>query len=502
MQFQNNHTNDQTCEIQCNPLQEAVFGIQHTENIKVAKLNGTSMSELLTKAPFKARVDAALELLTKEKSGKPSCSTLTGPARVEDIGDMNSDEDDTLSLGSAPKALPDPDGQFKKWVQYANALVDRFVRLALDPGSAGGVTEVIRQSPIGGLEGKARESYVGVVYEVAKAGEASARPHLRIANYRDEHALRMIKGSLAAAGGSTEMPPRHLFMIMDGKMHSHPDKILKHFTGTDGKALAKVRKQLYLQTSEESERATKQRMSGVGSLGTVEHLVLVSKATVDLPVKPHIKVPGTTSSDFLGPFARPPVADLWRVKQCEKTTLYGNAITLVSGRVEGDPGADEDPGPRPNTLVPFSWHTVPTEVYEELIHSFGLVGIWHLTACDPVLPLACIKNKKTYLGFGYTDAHVTALREEIVNRVFQAMQDVADPLYEKDLAELVQAVGGEDTTHPTTAQEKPVPKKDTKTGSKEKCKTVPKGKATHTSLLERLQQLDDGDDEEGDDIGA
>ena len=47
-----------------------------------------------------------------------------------------------------------------------------------------------------------------------------------------------------------------------------------------------------------------------------------------------------------------------------------------------------------------------------------------------------------------------------------------------------------------------MPKKDTKTGSKEKCKTVPKGKATHTSLLERLQQLDDGDDEEGDDIGA
>ena len=151
----------------------------------------------------------------------------------------------------------------------------------------------------------------------------------------------------------------------------------------------------------------------------------------------------------------------------------------------GDAGADTDPGPGAAEFVPFTWHGLPPAAYEEFIHSYNLAVVWHLTAADPVFPMVCLRMKVPYFGIGFEQSHIEALRDELVNLVFVAMQDPLDPLYEHELAVLL---GVEDAAGPETTKAKAKPKGKAKAASESKAGEGNK------SLLAKLKQLDDNED--------
>ena len=88
----------------------------------------------------------------------------------------------------------------------------------------------MRSYAVGSCRGTPGKEYVGVVYEAGKAGAATAREHLRICNFRDEHLIRTTKGSLEAAGDADGLTSGHLYIMLDGKVHGNAEKLMKGFT--------------------------------------------------------------------------------------------------------------------------------------------------------------------------------------------------------------------------------------------------------------------------------
>ena len=100
----------------------------------------------------------------------------------------------------------------------------------------------------------------------------------------------------------------------------------KAFTDGEGKTMPKHSRQIYALTTEESERDTKQRLHGIATLSTVEHIALVSKETLSMPAKKRKHCTGTNANDMLGPFDRPKQDELWKVPHAKKPKLYGAAF--------------------------------------------------------------------------------------------------------------------------------------------------------------------------------
>lgn len=80
------------------------------------------------------------------------------------------------------------------------------------PGTVDGVRDILKSALAGRCSGTCggQGPYVGVVYSCSRAGAASARAHLRIASYREQHCQRMIKGAMQAGGVASEIPGHDL----------------------------------------------------------------------------------------------------------------------------------------------------------------------------------------------------------------------------------------------------------------------------------------------------
>ena len=345
------------------PVQELVFDNKYDEVIKQAKNGGHSMEEALTRSPVKEKMDEFVAALEAEGDGRPAPDMEKKGIDVEDI-DLSDEEDGGMMLpGISAKKMDDKEGVLAQWVTYAKNLVDRYVNLHGDPGSVSGVAQLLRADPLS-QKVTGKQEYVLVLYDVTRAGEASSRPRLRPPPLRDEHLKRCIKGALEglqpAQNVLPQIPEKAAFFFIDRNLGS-AGNASKAFVDDGGKVIPKVKTQLYVLTTEQSERQVKARVKGIATLSTMLSMNVFSQKTLEVVAKDHLHVPGSTASDCLGPFERTPPESLWKVKHASKSDLLGKALIAVGGTVDGDPGPEVDPGPKPSSMVPFCWHGLPTE---------------------------------------------------------------------------------------------------------------------------------------------
>ena len=137
-------------------------------------------------------------------------------------------------------------------------------------------------------------------------------------------------------GDGDSVPSGHLYILMDGKVHSYTEKMSKPFTDTKGNMLSRSKKQIYAITTEHSERSTRALVRGIGAIPTVEFITLVSRDNIVLPTKDRLHSAGTNSSDMIGPFTKPLPSAGWQVRHKSKVRMYGSAMVDPSGKVEGD----------------------------------------------------------------------------------------------------------------------------------------------------------------------
>ena len=308
---------------------------------------------------------------------------------------------------------------------------------------------------------------------------------------------------MAGPSGDVEIPSKYMFFMADGKVHGNEGRLIKSFSGADGKALQKNKKTLYVLTSEDSERDLKGKVAGIGTLGTIEFLHMVTKDVVDLPQKKRMNSPGSNASDTLGPYDRPKKDNVWHVEHQAKKIMWGSAWSEVGGRVEGDVSSNRETAPKATDVYPMTWHGMPTEYYEDLFQSYGLMGMIHFTGADPILPLTCVRLKTSCLTFVPTQELKVALETETIARIFQLMQDPKDVLFEPALLELMKPAEAKPPATSSTKKDKDKASTETvsknddegETGDKAK-KTVGKVGKKAQDLLNKLQSLDDGEEED------
>ena len=458
-------------------------------------------------------MDEFVAALEAEGDGRPAPDMEKKGIDVEDI-DLSDEEDGGMMLpGISAKKMDDKEGVLAQWVTYAKNLVDRYVNLHGDPGSVSGVAQLLRADPLS-QKVTGKQEYVLVLCDVTRAGEASSRPHLRPPPLRDEHLKRCIKGALEglqpAQNVLPQIPEKAAFFFIDRNLGS-AGNASKAFVDDGGKVIPKVKTQLYVLTTEQSERQVKARVKGIATLSTMLSMNVFSQKTLEVVAKDHLHVPGSTASDCLGPFERTPPESLWKVKHASKSDLLGKALIAVGGTVDGDPGPEVDPGPKPSSMVPFCWHGLPTEFYEELHHSFSGAGWVDLTASDPVLPMTAIRLRKSYFGLCHTPEHKELLEKQLANQVFRAMQHPSDPLFEQGLRDAlpesmrISAAPKAKAKANTNAKDKKEQDAEAKENQKDKEKDNEKGKDANNkpkdnkkeasseqkqNLLDKLRSLD------------
>ena len=234
-------------------FQDCAFKTDYDQSIKAALTRGSIMTSLLTSGPIGDLLENIMADKEDEECGKP---TDDEPGKhgnelsITDIPD-NIDGDDTMGESGANEGattpgnpIQDPEGKLTKWKLFASNMYQRFVKLIADPGDADALATMIKYSVICKCEVSANRAHVVVIYDAALAGEASARPHLRIVPFRDQHYTRSIRAALSAASGPelTSIADGWLYITFDGHVHGNEGKILKAFSNNDNKQLPKKKK--------------------------------------------------------------------------------------------------------------------------------------------------------------------------------------------------------------------------------------------------------------------
>ena len=76
---------------------------------------------------------------------------------------------------------------------------------------------------------------------------------------------------------------------------------------------------------------------------------------------------------------------------------------------------------------------MPKTVCEDIMHAHDIQAVIDLTAADGVWAMACMRQRKPYVGVVLNERHGSPLTTWLELAVLRAMQDPHDPLYEPSL---------------------------------------------------------------------
>ena len=86
----------------------------------------------------------------------------------------------------------DAGGEVAKWADYARQKIRRAVKLVAHPNSIEGVRRAYEESAVAHVKPK-NDKYITIIYDCKLSGSASARSHIRIVPFRENHCKVSIK---------------------------------------------------------------------------------------------------------------------------------------------------------------------------------------------------------------------------------------------------------------------------------------------------------------------
>ena len=279
-------------------------------------------------------------------------------------------------------------------------------------------------------------------------------------------------------------------------------RFLSAFASADGKRRVKsvnVEK-ITLMFDEESLKKRVLRVKGMQR--QTEVMLMCTRNFLSFAEKERKHFRGSNKGDALGPVSVPDWAKAWALSFGTKKVLYGPNRVAVGGKSdEGvddeDEEAEEDfaedaadrdlipPALQQTTarktrddesIEPVFYQSMfsPT-FYAELIHSYNLKLIIHLTAGDGNCADACMEAKIGYVGVVFSDEHLNCLTEHLTKLVHDKLGDTASTLFQPSFASGSgsQTSNGTDDKLSSAPMPKPMPKpkpgkKKQKKGKKER----------------------------------
>ena len=183
-------------------------------------------------------------------------------------------------------------------------------------------------------------------------------------------------------------------------------------------------------------------------------LHLTTASELDIAEKSHIHFEGTNLGNVFGPMEMEHPDDLWRLNYTNKVELYGPHRHRVGGPGDADPRTDRRGD---DTKEPVFFKSMPFTFYDDLISAYHLKGIVHCSMGDGHAAVAACEHGIPILGICLTEKHCTDLKQHLIDKVYQKMQDPHSNLQQKSLQEeLAKSSGKKDDVPP----KKPKVKKD------------------------------------------
>ena len=214
------------------------------------------------------------------------------------------------------------------------------------------------------------------------------------------------------------------------------------FIATGSKKMDGAVKPYYVMYTEKSIGLRKKLIRGTSTLNQVEMLYLVTANEPEFAEKSHRHFEGTNLGNVLGPVSLEHPDDVWKLTYKEKVGVYGPTHRhRVGGPGDADPKAKTDKRVD-DTIEPVFYRTLPLPFWDDMMSSFHLKGMVHLTLGDGHAAVAACENGIPILGICLSDSHCTALHKRLVEQVYLRMQDPHSTLFHSALkAELAEEPG-------------------------------------------------------------
>ena len=193
----------------------------------------------------------------------------------------------------------------------------------------------------------------------------------------------------------------------------------------------------------------------------------------------------SNEADTIGPVVFSPWRESWAMPFGLKKELFGSNRREVGGQTEAEEveedgemeEQEDDEEGIPDDVLPgvselrvsqgvgskstrsdsnvevVFMHAWPEDLYVEILNSFALKALIDLTAGPGCAAMACIKERKPYLGCCMTDKHAAWLEQRIVMQIFDGMLAEDSKLHCLELTKLVAA----NTAAKRTSGENPAP---------------------------------------------
>jgi len=278
------------------------------------------------------------------------------------------------------------------------------------------------------------------------------------------------------------------------------------------KTMEKTVARLMLAYDEGSLSDRKERTRGFATVDQLETVYIVTKAGLQAEKRDRLKFQGTSAGSLLGPVVLPTHACLWNETFARKKDLLGPARVAVGGRT---PGSGVDVGEKgvvtkrePDDMEPVFFHSKGEDVYAELLHMLGgrrfIKCVIDLTVGDGSMAHLCAVQKIPFIGYGFTDFHVTFLRKHTEVLVWKDFKEEGHRNYKPSLAAIIEQIGGEPIDEDEDdAKKKGTSKAKGKAKSKAKAKGKGKAKSKAAGRKPKDEEKDDEEnEEETEDSGA
>ena len=347
----------------------------------------------------------------------------------------------------------------------------------------------IEATTIGKKRGSVDQGYVLVYFHANMSGESATQPWARRPAVAGSVVKNLLAPLLASRGGDS-IHEGDLIVLCDGGKLGLEHALLGAVCNPEtGKALAKVKKTLYITKTEEAAGVNKELTRGTATVNQLEALHMLTHSAHRTQKKKRVKMDGSTAGTLIGPVGLSECS--WQTTFGLKRVMYGpQKRPLPGGAADADmetPSAkrvvrkDED-------TEPFTYWPVSDDLLRELLH-YDVISVIDLTPGDGSFARLCATQKIPYLGIAFTTAHQHGLARHIKEGIFKSYCDTDAEDYDAALAEIinVENSGTTATSSRTTRAKR----------GKARAKTQTKSKS---ALLKRLQTLQGslGDDNQGD----
>ena len=81
----------------------------------------------------------------------------------------------------------------------------------------------------------------------------------------------------------------------------------------------------------------------------------------------------------------------------------------MGGKTQGAEGSVAPERETDSTVLPITYHGMPSQWYDELIHTFFVKAVIDLTPLDGKFAWQCILNRVGYIGIAFTTEHESQL---------------------------------------------------------------------------------------------